>query len=267
MIGIFDSGVGGMTVARAIEQALPEQRLVYFGDLARTPYGSKSPETISRYSCQNIDFLLAKGAKLIVVACNSAASVAADRLRSSYQVPIFEVIGPAVAQAVAGSSHGRVGVIGTRATIRSGVYERLIQEQVPDFKVFSAPCPLLVPLVEEGWLDKRETKMILRRYLAPLKQQQVDTLVLGCTHYPLLKELIQRRIGKRVRVIDSSRALAAELQSYLAATPLLARSLSSHEEGGNLYYVSDVTEAASRIARRIFGRPMELLPVDGTGDR
>ena len=262
MIGIFDSGVGGMTVARAIEQALPDQRLVYFGDLARTPYGSKSPETISRYSCQNVDFLLARGAKLIVVACNSAASVASELLRNSYQVPIFEVIGPAVEQAVAGSAHGRVGVIGTRATIRSGVYERLIQEQAPDFKVFSAPCPLLVPLVEEGWLDKRETKMILRRYLAPLKQQQVDTLVLGCTHYPLLKELIQRRIGKRVKVIDSSRALAADLKSYLAANPLLAQSLGSHEEGGNLYYVSDVTEAATQVARRIFGRPMELLPVE-----
>ncbi|HET97917.1 MAG TPA: glutamate racemase [Desulfurivibrio alkaliphilus] len=267
MIGIFDSGVGGMTVARAIEQALPDYRLVYFGDLARTPYGSKSPDTISRYSCQNVDFLLARGARLIVVACNSAASVGAERLRATYDLPIFEVIGPAVAQAVRFSSGGRVGVIGTRATIRSGVYERLIRGQRDHFQVFSAPCPLLVPLVEEGWLDKRETKMILRRYLAPLKQQQVDTLVLGCTHYPLLKELIQRRIGNRVKVIDSSRALAADLRHFLDANPKVAQTLSRRGEGENLYYVSDVTEAAAQIARRIFGRSMELRPADDTGDQ
>ncbi|MFH7319837.1 glutamate racemase [Desulfurivibrio sp. D14AmB] len=267
MIGIFDSGVGGMTVARAIEQALPDYRLVYFGDLARTPYGSKSPDTISRYSCQNVDFLLARGARLIVVACNSAASVAAERLRATYDLPIFEVIGPAVEQAVRSSAGGRVGVIGTRATIRSGVYERLIRERRDDFQVFSAPCPLLVPLVEEGWLDKRETKMILRRYLAPLKQQQVDTLVLGCTHYPLLKELIQRRIGDRVKVIDSSRALAADLRDFLTTNPEVAQTLSHRGEGENLYYVSDVTEAAAQIARRIFGRNMELRPADDTGDQ
>lgn len=266
MIGIFDSGVGGMTVARAIEQALPDYRLVYFGDLARTPYGSKSSDTISRYSCQNVDFLLAQGARIIVVACNSAASVAAAPLRGGYDLPLFEVIGPAVAQAARYSSRGRVGVIGTRATIRSGVYEELIRQQRADCRVFSASCPLLVPLVEEGWLDKRETKMILRRYLAPLKQQQVDTLVLGCTHYPLLKDLIQQRIGRRVRVIDSSRALAEELAAFLAANPDVAGTLSRSEEGENLYYASDVTEAASQTARRIFGRPIELRPAAGTGD-
>ncbi|ADH84987.1 glutamate racemase [Desulfurivibrio alkaliphilus] len=266
MIGVFDSGVGGMTVARAIEQALPDYRLVYFGDLARTPYGSKSSDTISRYSCQNVDFLLSRGAKIIVVACNSAASVAAANLRAAYDLPIFEVIGPAVAQAARFSSRGRVGVIGTRATIRSGVYEQLLQQQNAGCRVFSAACPLLVPLVEEGWLDKRETKMILRRYLAPLKQQQVDTLVLGCTHYPLLKELIQRRIGRRVRVIDSSQALAAELAAFLNANPAVATTLSRREEGENLYYVSDVTEAAHHTARRIFGRSIDLRAATGTGD-
>lgn len=266
MIGIFDSGVGGMTVARAIEQALPEYRLVYFGDLARTPYGSKSPDTISRYSCQNVDFLLARGAKLIVVACNSAASVATERLRNAYDLPLFEVIGPAVEQAVQASSRGRVGVIGTRATIRSGIYEQLISARRSDCRVFSQPCPLLVPLVEEGWLDKRETKMIIRRYLAPLQQQQVDTLVLGCTHYPLLKELIQQRIGRRVRVIDSSRALAARLREFLQTEPELAASLTPAAAGENLYYVSDVTEAAALTARRIFGRSIELRPAPDTGD-
>ncbi|MDF1614513.1 glutamate racemase [Desulfurivibrio dismutans] len=266
MIGVFDSGVGGMTVARAIEQALPDYRLVYFGDLARTPYGSKSAATISRYSCQNVDFLLARGARIIVVACNSAASVATATLRATYDLPLFEVIGPAVAQAARLSTHGRVGVIGTRATIRSGVYEQLLQQQNAACRVFSAPCPLLVPLVEEGWLDKRETKMILRRYLAPLQQQQVDTLVLGCTHYPLLKELIQRRIGSRVRVIDSSKALAEELAAFLKANPEVAQTLNRRDEGDNLYYVSDVTEAATQTARRIFGRSIELHAATGTGD-
>lgn len=266
MIGIFDSGVGGMTVARAIEQALPDYRLVYFGDLARTPYGSKSSAAISRYSCQNVDFLLAQGARIIVVACNSAASVAAATLRGTYELPLFEVIGPAVDQAVRLSGRGRVGVIGTRATVRSGVYERLIRGQRPDCRVLSQACPLLVPLVEEGWLDKRETKMILRRYLAPLQQQQVDTLVLGCTHYPLIKDLIQQRIGRRVRVIDSSRALADQLAAFLAANPEVAGTLDRSSEGENLYYVSDVTEAAARTARRIFGRTIDLRPAAGTGD-
>lgn len=267
MIGVFDSGVGGMTVARAIEQLLPAYRLVYFGDLARTPYGSKSPATISRYSCQNVDFLLERGARIIVVACNSAASVAAEHLRAHYDLPLFEVIAPAVRQAVRASSKGRIGVIGTRATIRSGVYETLIRRELPAGRVFSAPCPLLVPLVEEGWQDRRETKMILRRYLAPLKQQQVDTLVLGCTHYPLLKNLIQHRIGRRVAVIDSSLALAAELREFLAANPAVEQSLERSAAGENLYYVSDVTEAAAVTARRIFGREIELLAATETGDR
>ncbi|MDZ7642230.1 MAG: glutamate racemase [Desulfurivibrio sp.] len=258
MIGIFDSGVGGMTVARAIEQALPDHRLIYFGDLARTPYGSKSAETITGYSRQNVDFLLRQGAKLLVVACNSAASVATAALRATYELPLFEVISPAVREAVHYSSGGRVGVIGTRATIRSGVYEELLQQQQPACRVFAAACPLLVPLVEEGWLDKRETRMILRRYLAPLKRHQVDTLVLGCTHYPLLKEMIQRRIGRRVRVIDSSAALAGELQRFLATHPAIDQSLGRRREGENLYYVSDVTEAATATARRIFGRTVEL---------
>lgn len=245
-----------MTVARAIEQALPQYRLVYFGDLARTPYGSKSGETISRYSRENVEFLLGQGAKVIVVACNSAASVAADCLRAAYQVPIFEVITPAVAEAIKASRGGRIGVIGTRATVKSGVYETKIRAAADHCRVFSVACPLLVPLVEEGWLERRETKMIVRRYLAPLKEKQVDTLVLGCTHYPLLKDLIQPRIGRRVRVIDSSQALAADLRAFLDENPALAAELS--RGGENLYYASDVTEAATMIARRIFGRPIEL---------
>ncbi len=256
MIGIFDSGVGGMTVARAIEKNLPGRRLVYFGDLARTPYGSKSARTIRKYALENSEFLLQKGAEIIVIACNSAASVASGMLRDKLPVPVFEVVTPAVRQVVSMGSRGRIGIIGTRATIKSQIYEDKIKKLRPDFQVFGQPCPLLVPLVEEGWLNKRETKMIIRRYLHSLKLKNIDTLVLGCTHYPLLKKLIQSRIGRQIRVIDSSRAIAAELAVFLQKHPNLVKILSS--AGENEYYVSDVTEAAQATAERIFGRRINL---------
>ncbi len=257
MIGIFDSGVGGMTVARAVEKALPSMPLVYFGDTARTPYGPKSAETLIRYSIENTEFLLAHGARMIVIACNSASSVASDTLRQRFEVPIFEVISPAVDRALQASTSGRIGIIGTRATIRSGVYETKILARAAGHRVYSQACPLLVPLVEEGWLSRSETKMILRRYLAPLKQKQIDTLVLGCTHYPLLKELIGPRIGgKRVTLIDSSEEVTQTLLDFLATNPALAESLDTG--GQSSYYVSDATEVAASMARKIFGRRIAL---------
>ena len=258
-IGIFDSGVGGMTVAKAVENLLPDYHIVYFGDLARTPYGSKSPETIIDYARQNTEFLLSKGAKIIIIACNSAASVSYDILQREYDVPIFEVITPAVRKAVqvaTESGNNKIGIVGTRATIKSGIYERLIKERLPKAKVYSEPCPMLVPLVEEGWLGKQETKMIIRRYLDPLKRKMVQSLVLGCTHYPLLKRLIQPRIGKRVAVIDSSEEVATAIQDFLLENPSVADSLTRN--GGHYYYVSDFTEAAQTIANRIFGREILL---------
>lgn len=257
MIGIFDSGVGGMTVAKAIEEALPDFRLIYFGDLAHSPYGSKSRETICRYSRRNTDFLLSHGAKLIVIACNSAASVATKEVTDNYPVPVFEVISPAVRLAAATTRQQKIGVIGTRATISSAVYDREIEKILPGSRVFSQACPLLVPLVEEGWINKRETKMILRRYLDPLQRQQVDTLVLGCTHYPLLKHLIQPRIGKQVTVIDSSHAVAEELRLFLEQRPEVAKTL--QKDGENLYYVSDVTPSSQKTADFIFNRKIKLL--------
>ncbi|MBI5556130.1 MAG: glutamate racemase [Deltaproteobacteria bacterium] len=264
MIGIFDSGVGGMTVAKAVEQLLPEKRLVYFGDLARTPYGSKSPETICKYARQITEFLLNRGAKIIVIACNSAASVASDLLAAEFPVPVFEVITPAIEKALAVTASNRIGVIGTRATIKSNIYEAKIRQARRDAVVISQPCPLLVPLVEEGWLDKRETKMILRRYLHPLKHKGVDTLVLGCTHYPLLKHLISPRIGNQVNVIDSSTAVADMVKKYLQNHPEMDKALSNG--GENLYYVSDVTDAARATAQRIFGRNLDLIQVDVEGN-
>ena len=257
MIGIFDSGVGGMTVARAVQDSLPEYNITYFGDLARTPYGSKSPVTITKYSCQNTEFLLSKGAKLIIIACNSAASVASEEISNKFAVPVFEVITPAIEKAVSSTKRGRIGVIGTRATITSGIYEKKIKEYAKEIKVFSEPCPLLVPLVEEGWLNKKETKMILRRYLHSLKSKNIDTLVLGCTHYPLLKKLIQPRIGKHVSIIDSSIEIASKLKDYLAKHHELSEALTVGAE--NSYYVSDVTDAAGYIAQQIFGTRIPLI--------
>ncbi len=256
MIGIFDSGVGGMTVAHAVEQLLPDYSLVYYGDIARTPYGPKSPQTIINYSIRNTEFLLEKGAELVIIACNSASSVATETLRKRFDVPIIEVITPAADQAMATSKNGRIGVIGTRATVKSGVYQKKITTERPEFKVFQTACPLLVPLVEEGWLNKRETKMILRRYLHPLKNRQIDTLVLGCTHYPLLKELIQARIGKKVNLIDSSTETAQYVKDFLKQKPGV---VSKQERVSHRYYASDKTETAMKVAERIFSRPMELI--------
>lgn len=247
-----------MTVARAVENLLPGLPIRYFGDLARTPYGPKSDSAILEYSMENTRFLLNQGATVIVIACNSASSVATEQLRREFAVPIIEVISPAVAEAVAKSRNGVIGIIGTSATIRNNQYQRQIREIRPGFTVHSQACPLLVPLVEEGWLNRQETKMILRRYLAPLKHKQIDTLVLGCTHYPLLKHLIAPRIGRRVTLIDSSEAVAYSLKKFLQANPgLITVQESPHQ---HRYYVSDLTANARQAARSIFQRHIELIP-------
>lgn len=258
MIGIFDSGIGGMTVARAVETLLPGLPITYFGDLARTPYGSKSDSAILDYSVENTKFLIQQGATIIVIACNSAASVATEKLRAEFSVPIIEVITPAVHEALSQTRIGRLGIIGTSATIRNNQYEKQIHGFHPEYRVYSQACPLLVPLVEEGWLNRQETKMILRRYLHPLRDKQIDTLVLGCTHYPLLKHLIQPRIGKRVKLIDSSEAVARSLKTYLQDNPELLRV----EEPAPVhrYFVSDLTANAQYAANSIFQRTIELIP-------
>lgn len=258
MIGIFDSGIGGMTVARAVEKRIPDLPVCYLGDLARTPYGSKSDTAILEYSIENTEFLISQGAKVIVIACNSASSVATQRLRELFPLPIIEVITPAVGEALQQSRNGRIGIIGTSATIRNDVYAKQIQALHPEYQVHSQACPLLVPLVEEGWLNKRETKMILRRYLRPLKDRQLDTLVLGCTHYPLMKHLIQPRIGKRVRLIDSSESVAVYLKKYLQENPHLITP--ENTAPVHRYFVTDLTATAQKAANSIFQRTIELIP-------
>ena len=261
MIGIFDSGVGGMTVARAIEQLCPGFPLIYFGDLARMPYGPKSPDMISEYSHRNTEFLLRQGAKLIVIACNSAASAASCALRNHFNQTIIDVIFPAVAKAALVSGQGRIGVIGTSATINSGVYEQRLHATRPDAVVHSQACPLLVPLVEEGWLARRETKMIVKKYLHPLRAKQIDTLILGCTHYPLLKKVIAPRIGRRVHIIDSSVEVALHLKTMLDNDPALHQALYDPERPSR-FFASDIPQPVHALAAAIFGRTVPLEKTD-----
>ncbi|WP_028578938.1 glutamate racemase [Desulfogranum japonicum] len=260
MIGIFDSGLGGMTVARAIESLCPGFPLLYFGDLARTPYGSKSTERLIEYSQKNIEFLAEHGATLIVIACNSAASAAGEIMRQRFSYPIIDVIAPAVENAVTRSHTGRVGIIGTRATIASEIYQRCIKERNPAAATYTQACPLLVPLVEEGWINRRETKMIVKKYIQPLRRQQVDTLILGCTHYPLLKSIIAPRIGNRVHIVDSSIEAAKALHTYLEANTDIREKLYNPKKASR-YFVSDLPAPVSPMANAIFGRTIQLEKV------
>jgi len=256
MIGIFDSGIGGLTVVKSVMEQLPGYDIIYFGDTARTPYGSKSPETVVGYAIENTNFLLDSGAKIIVMACNTASSVAADTVAARFDNPLFEVVTPAAEVSIAASKNFRIGVIGTRATVNSGIYEQKIKAINPEARVYSAACPLLVPLVEEGWLMKPETVMIIKKYLHPLKVRQIDTLILGCTHYPLLKDKIQRKIGKRVNIIDSSIAVAAKVKNFLNANKKVDDQLSKN--GKFRLFVSDITAQFEKTAKVTLKRNITL---------
>ena len=257
MIGIFDSGVGGMTVARAIEQFCPGYPLIYFGDLARMPYGPKSPAMITEYAHRNTEFLLRQGARLIVIACNSAASVASALLRSHYAERIIDVIDPAVARSAAVSSKGRIGLIGTSATINSGVYAERLHTVRPDCRVYSQACPLLVPLVEEGWLDRRETKMIVRKYLHPLRDKQLDALILGCTHYPFLRPLLGELVPSSVTLIDTGAAVARQLQRLLTQHDMLATAPAR----ATRYWSSGNTAQLCRVLPILLNETAEVLSI------
>jgi glutamate racemase len=223
-IGVFDSGLGGLTVVRAIYERLPDESTIYFGDTARVPYGPKSPETVRRYSLEILHWLLSQRVKAVVIACNTSTAHALDALRAVSPVPVIGVIEPGARAAVAAAPHGTIGVIGTAGTIASGAYERAIHHRDPEARVFQQACPLFVPLVEEGWFEHPAAELVAREYLAPLAGEQVQALVLGCTHYPLLKPLLQRVMGPETALIDSAaetaRALAKVLEREgIAAAP------------------------------------------------
>ena len=256
MIGVFDSGIGGLTVVKAISDRLSDYDLIYFGDLARSPYGNKSPKMVTEYALENTKFLIDKGAKIIVIGCNTASSYATQHIAEKYQVPIFEVISPAVQSSLQVTKTNNIGIIGTRGTIASGAYKGKITELNTSVKVYSNPCPLLVPLVEEGWLGKPETKMILKKYLHPLKGKRIDTIILGCTHYPLLKSSVKRIMGKNVQIIDSSVSVANSIKEFLLHSPEIEQSLT--KKGSLRLLTSDITKQFEKMAKSILKKNVPL---------
>lgn len=221
-IGVFDSGVGGLTVAAALRELLPSENIFYLGDTARVPYGGKSQSTIERYSVEISGLLLAEDAKAIVVACNTASALAVPHLQELFKVPIVGVIAPGAEAAVKATRTGRIGVIGTRATVYSKAYERAIHALNPEVRVFATACPLLVPLIEEGWLDDAVTDQVIRRYLEKLVREEVDTLVLGCTHYPLLRGAIKKFVGPEITLVDSAQNCALAVRALLQKEKMAA---------------------------------------------
>ncbi|MEO8206107.1 MAG: glutamate racemase, partial [Chthoniobacterales bacterium] len=253
-IGVFDSGVGGLTVVSAIRRLLPAENIFYLGDTARVPYGGKSRETIERYSLEISDLLLAERAKVIVVACNTASALALPLLKATLKTPVLGVITPGAQAAVRATKNGIVGVIGTKATIASGAYERAIHECNPAIKVIRQACPLLVPLIEESLLEDALTDQFLERYLAPLLREGIDTLVLGCTHYPLLKPAIQRIAGDTITLVDSAENCAVAVQELLKEN---STSASSNQHGSLEVAFTDATEGFFRVAERNLGLAIE----------
>ncbi len=248
-IGLFDSGIGGLTVLQQIMKALPRENTIYLGDTARSPYGTKSVETVLRYSFENADFLIEKGVKLVVVACNTSTAVALDALKENLPVPVVGVIEPGARGALKKTRNKRIGVIGTEATIQSGAYTRAVKTLDPDVEVYSRACPLFVPLVEEGWLDNEVVEMTVESYLASLKRSGLDTLILGCTHYPLLKKAIGRFLGKGVRLVDSAQETAKEVLRVLKE-----RSLEREKGRGSAsFFVTDVPDSFIKVGRRFLG--------------
>ena len=252
-IGVFDSGIGGLTVVRELSRQLPHESIVYFGDTARVPWGNKSPETVRRYSREILDLLLGRDVKMVVVACNTASAHALDDLEKVASVPVLGVIAPGARAAVAASRRGPIGVIGTTGTIRSGAYERAIRALAPGARVIQKACPLFVPLVEEGWLEGDASRLVAHQYLDELRSDGIDALVLGCTHDPLLKPLIGAVMGKGIALIDSAeetaKAVAQELETSSIAAP--------REAGGRTHNnVSDAPDQFERVGAKFLGAPV-----------
>lgn len=254
-IGIFDSGLGGLTVVKEVIKNLPREDVVYYGDTARVPYGTKSPKSIVRFSRDNTSVLLHYGVKMVVVACNSSASYAMPALRRDFRLPIFGVIEPGVDSAVKATRNKKIGVIATAATIASGSYEAKLRAALPGVKVFTQACPLLVPLVEEGRLTGPITRAVIREYIQPLLKCGIDTLILGCTHYPLLKDVIRGVVGKNVQLIDSGQAVAEAVRERLAKLDLLS---GRRRDADYRLVVSDRPQNFERIAERFLERKLPI---------
>ncbi len=257
-IGVFDSGVGGLTVVRAMMERLPFENIIYFGDTARVPYGVKSVETISHYTREITEFLLQKQVKMLIIACNTMAAVASQVVKDLSPVPVLDVIDAGALGAIAASNHRKVGIIGTPTTINSNAYARAIHQYEPDVRIFSQACPLFVPLVEEGWLDHPVTRLTAQEYLKPVLAQNIDTLVLGCTHYPLLKPLLQEVAGSDVKLVDSAEAMAEEAAALLSDLNLANP---QRNQPDYQFYVTDVPLRFQTIGERFLGRTLSNVHV------
>lgn len=249
-IGIFDSGVGGLTVLKEILKALPQEDTIYLGDTARVPYGTKSPETVTRYSHEITSFLVRRDIKLLVTACNTASAVSLESLKKEFNLPIVGVIEPGARRAAGVTTNGKVGVIGTEGTIRSSAYAKAIKRINPDTEVIARACPLFVPLAEEGWVDNEVTRLTARIYLESFKNDGVDTLVLGCTHYPILKDVIAEIMGPGVKLVDSAEETARTVAEILQDKKLLRP---RSEKGNHHFYVTDVPAGFIRVGNRFLG--------------
>lgn len=249
-IGMYDSGVGGLTVFKSIREVLPHKNLLYFGDTARVPYGSKSKETIIRYSLQNANFLVQQGIDLLVVACNTSSAFSLERLKQEFDIPIIGVITPGVKRAVKTTNNKKIGLIGTEGTIKSKAYEEKLKKLCPECKIVAKPTPLLVPLVEENWLHHSVTDLVIKEYLQPILQQNIDTLIMGCTHYPVLKENLEKLANKQVNLIDSAQAIAEEIKQKYAGKK-------QKENGSCQFYVSDNPQKFKSLGERILGAPID----------
>lgn len=255
-IGIFDSGVGGLTVVSQIERILPREEMVYFGDTARVPYGTKSKETITKFSVENIEFLMKHDVKLVVVACNTASSLSLNFLKRCFRVPVIGVIEPGAKTAASVTRNNRIGVIGTQATVSSGAYEKALRKISSRVSVYSQSCPLFVPLVEEGWLGGKVTLEVASVYLRSLKKRSIDALILGCTHYPLLKDVIRKVMGRNVLLIDSAEEVAKETRGILDVNGLLN---SSKGDKRHKFFVSDEPGRFIKLGMRFLKKRIECV--------
>ncbi|MEI8365039.1 MAG: glutamate racemase [Parachlamydiaceae bacterium] len=254
-IGMFDSGLGGLTVMQQLVHKMPHEDIIYFGDTARLPYGGKSRETIIRYSIENAIFLIEKDVKILVVACNTATSHALDRLQQIFGIPVIGVIDPGAERAVETSSTQRIAVLATKGTIHSEAYQKAIRQLAPNAFVFPVACPLFVPLVEEGCLHHPATRLIVRDYLKPIKEQGVDTILLGCTHYPMLKALIQEEVGDHVTLVDSGSACAERVSSVLNTLNLQKNTSPPFYQ----YFVSDDPHQFQTLGSAFLGFPITTV--------
>ncbi|MDD4341564.1 MAG: glutamate racemase [Kiritimatiellae bacterium] len=256
-IGVFDSGVGGLTVLKELIGAVPFENVIYFGDTARVPYGTKSRESVIKYSGEIVEFLVDKKVKLILAACNTVSSLALPVIRKAARVPVIGVLEPGARCAVKLSKTGKIGVIGTTATINSCAYEKALRKYCPGISVVSQACPLFVPLIEEGWTDKKITREIVKEYLAPFVNSEVDTVILGCTHYPLIKKIIKQELGSGVQIVDSATAVAMEVGTVLKKQGLERK---SSEPGYRKFYVSDAPAKFKKLGGLFMG--MEIVRVE-----